>query len=90
MSKFIIERNIPSVGKLNAQEMQAAAAKSNEAIRSNSQPVQWIQSYVTNDKLYCVYLASNKEAVLEHAQTSGFPANRVEVVKTIIDPTTEE
>ncbi|CAN5536904.1 hypothetical protein BH11BAC2_BH11BAC2_03010 [soil metagenome] len=90
MSKFIIERNIPSVGSLNAFEMQAAAHKSNVAIKNLSQPVQWIQSYVTNDKLYCVYLADSKDAVQEHADKSGFPANRIEVVKTIIDPTTGE
>jgi hypothetical protein len=90
MSKFIIERNIPSVGKLTAKEMQAAAHKSNQAIRDIVNPVQWIQSYVTNDKLYCVYLAENEEAVQEHAVKSGFPANRVEAVKTIIDPTTAE
>jgi hypothetical protein len=90
MSKFIIERNIPSVGKLNGLEMQAAAHKSNQAIRSLSQRVQWVQSYVTNDKLYCVYLADSKESVQEHAEKSGFPAHRIEIVKTIIDPTTEE
>jgi hypothetical protein len=90
MSKYIIERNIPAIGKLNALEIQAAAKKSNEAIRSISHPVQWVQSYVTSDKLYCVYLAESKEAVLEHATTSGFPANRIEIVKSIIDPTTEE
>jgi hypothetical protein len=90
MSKFIIERNIPSVGKFSVQEMQAAAQKSNDTIRALSSPVQWVHSYVTNDKLYCIYLADNVAAVQEHAVKSGFPANTVTEVKTIIDPTTAE
>ncbi|MBI1341487.1 MAG: DUF4242 domain-containing protein [Terrimonas sp.] len=90
MSKFIIERNIPQIGTLSASEMQAGAQRSNETIRELGGSVQWVQSYVTNDKLYCVYLGTSKDAVLEHAEKSGFPASRVEEVKTIIDPTTGE
>jgi hypothetical protein len=90
VSKFIIERKIPGIGKLSPQEMQAGARKSNETIRQLDGAVQWIQSFVTNDKLYCVYLGSSKESVLEHAEKSGFPASRIEEVRTIIDPTTGE
>lgn len=90
MSKFIIERKMPGIGHITAQEMQAGARKSNETIRQLDGSVQWIQSFVTSDKLYCVYLGTSKEAVLEHADKSGFPATSIEEVKTIIDPTTGE
>lgn len=90
MPKFIIERNMPNVGHSTAQEMLGACRKSNDTLSSMSKPVQWQQSYVTNDKLYCVYIAENKEAIREHATKSGFPADRIEVVATIIDPVTGE
>lgn len=90
MSKFIIERNVNGIGAFTEQEMKGACQKSNETLRSMSSPVQWQHSYVTNDKLYCVYIAKNKEAVQEHAAKSGFPADRIEVVRTIIDPTSAE
>lgn len=88
MSKFIIERNVPSIGHLNEKELKGACQKSNDTIKNMANQVQWQHSYVTNDKLYCVYLASHKEAVQEHAKKSGFPANSIEEVKTIIDPST--
>lgn len=90
MSKFIIERNMPKVGQSSGQEMKDACKKSNETIKNMSHPVQWKHSYVTNDKLYCVYIAKNKEAVEEHAAKSGFPADKIEVVQKIIDPTFAE
>ena len=90
MSKFIIERNMPGVGQSTAQDMKEACQKSNETLRNMSRPVQWQQSYVANDKLYCVYIAENKDVVKEHAAKSGFPADRIEEVKTIIDPTSAE
>jgi hypothetical protein len=90
MSKFIIERNIPSVGHLSGEELKRACQKSNDTIMSIDHRVQWQQSYVTNDKLYCVYLAKSKDAVMEHAEKSGFPANRIEEVKKVIDPTSGE
>lgn len=90
MKKFIIERNVPGMGQSSPQEMKGACQKSNETLREMSNSVQWQHSYVTNDKLYCVYLAENKEAVKKHAAISGFPADRIEVVQTIIDPISAE
>ncbi|HET8736053.1 MAG TPA: DUF4242 domain-containing protein [Pricia sp.] len=90
MKKFIIERNVSGIGQSSPQEMKGACKKSNEILREMSKPVQWKHSYVTNDKLYCVYLAENKETVQEHAAKSGFPADRIEVVQTIIDPISAE
>jgi len=90
MPKFIIERNMPKVGQSSAEEMKGACQLSNKTLRDMSHPVQWQHSYVTNDKLYCVYIAENKEAVQEHAAKSGFPADRIEVVQSIIDPTSAE
>lgn len=90
MLKYIIERNMPDLGQLTAHEMQVACQTSNNTIQSMSGRVQWQQSYVTGNKMYCVYLADNKEAVLEHAAKAGFPADRIEAVKTIIDPTSAE
>ena len=90
MSKFIVERNMPKVGQSSAQQRKSACQKSNETLSNMSHPVQWQHSYVTNDKLYCVYIAENKEAVKEHAAKSGFPADRIEVVQKIIDPTSAD
>lgn len=90
MPKFIIERNIPEIGKSNEQNIKEACQKSNDTISSLSHTVQWQHSYVTNDKLYCVYLAKDKEAVKEHAAVSGFPADKIEEVYSIIDPVTAE
>ncbi|HLU93604.1 MAG TPA: DUF4242 domain-containing protein [Membranihabitans sp.] len=90
MPKFIIERNIPGAGRMSAAELKGACQKSNNALNELNHWAQWQQSYVTDDKLYCVYLSRDKNAILEHAEKSGFPADRIEVVKTIIDPTSAE
>lgn len=90
MPKFIIEREIPQAGNLSPQELQSISQKSCSVLRDLGPQIQWVQSYVTADKIYCVYIAPNEEAVLKHAQQGGFPANSVAAVKTIIDPTTAE
>ncbi len=90
MPKYVIEREIPDAGKLSAQELQAISQKSCGVLNQMGPQIQWVQSYVTDDKIYCVYIAPNEEMVREHAQQGGFPANRVSEVKTIIDPTTAE
>jgi hypothetical protein len=90
MPKFVIEREIPGAGDLTAEELQGIATKSNEVLTDMGGDVQWQQSYVTGDKIYCVYIAPNAERVREHAACGGFPANVVTPVATIIDPTTAE
>ena len=90
MPKYVIEREISDAGKLSAQELRAVSQKSCDVLSRMGSQIQWIQSYVTEDKIYCVYLAPNEEMVREHARQGGFPANRVSEVKTIIDPTTAE
>ncbi|CAI8970796.1 DUF4242 domain-containing protein [Pseudomonas sp. IT-P44] len=89
MPKFIIEREIPGAGTLSERDLKAASQKSCRALRDLPE-VQWQQSYVTGDKLYCVYLSPNEELIREHARLSGFPANRISRVMTVIDPTTAE
>jgi hypothetical protein len=89
MPKFLIEREIPGAGKLSAADLQAVAQKSCSVLRGLPQ-VQWVQSYVTDDKIYCVYIAPDEQAVREHARQGGFPANSVAIIRTIIDPTTAE
>jgi hypothetical protein len=89
MPKFVIEREVPGVGKMSAAEIQAISQKSCSVLRGMPQ-VQWLHSYVTDDKIYCVYIAPNEDAVRQHAQQGGFPANRVSAVRRIIDPTTAE
>ena len=88
MKRYLIERHIPGVGQLNAEQLKGAAAKSNAALTKFSGKVQWVESYVVNDKTYCVYLAENEADVQSHAQVSGFPANIVTEVRTIISPMT--
>jgi hypothetical protein len=88
MPKYVIEREIPSLGDFTPEQLGEASRKSCNVLQKLSPRVQWIQSYVTQDKLYCVYIATNEEAVREHARLGGFPANRISEVKTIIDPTT--
>ncbi len=88
MKKYIIEREIPAVGTLAREQLRAAAAKSNEVLRALAPKVQWIQSYVTADKLFCIYLAESPEIIQEHARLSGFPAHRVTEIGKIIDPST--
>jgi len=90
MPKFVIEREIPNAGKLSKAELQGISQKSCGVLRSMGPQIQWVQSYVTDDKIYCVYIAPNEEAVRQHAKQGGFPANRISEIKTVIDPTTAE
>ena len=88
MPKFVIERNIPGVGSLSERDLKAVAQKSSRVLKQMGSNVQWVQSFVTADKTYCIYIAPNEEAIKEHAALSGFPANSICQVSTIIDPTT--
>jgi len=90
MPKYVIEREIPGAGKLTADELKAISQKSCAVLRKLGPEIQWIESYVTGDKIYCVYIAPNKEAVREHAEQGGFPANSISEVTSMIDPTTAE
>ena len=90
MPKYVIERDIPGAGSLSAEQLQGVAQKSCGVLNELGPSVQWVESFVTADKVYCVYIAPNEDAVREHARRGGFPANRVSEVKTIIDPTTSE
>jgi hypothetical protein len=90
MPKFVIEREIPDAGKLSAEQLQAISQTSCGVLRELGPQIQWVHSYVTDNKVYCVYIAPDKETVLRHAQMGGFPANRVSEVRSIIDPTTAE
>jgi hypothetical protein len=90
MPKFVIERNLPGAGSLSSDELHAISKKSNEVLADMAPRAQWLHSYVTADKIYCVYVADNEAAVLEHAQCGGFPADVVSRVGTVIDPTTGE
>jgi hypothetical protein len=88
--KFLIEREIPGAGGLSAEELQAISQKSCGVLREMGPQVQWVESFVTGDKVYCVYIAPDEAAVREHATRGGFPANRVSEIKRMIDPTTAE
>jgi hypothetical protein len=90
MPKYVIEREIPGAGKLNPQELQAISQKSCGVLSSLGSQIQWLHSYVTDNKIYCVYIAPNEQMVREHARQGGFPANKVSEIKTVIDPTTAE
>jgi len=90
MKQYVIERDIPGVGKLTRPQLGEAAAKSNDALDKLKGRVQWVQSFVANDKTFCVYLAESEAAVQEHARISGFPANRVTEISGIIDPMTAD
>jgi cell division inhibitor SulA len=90
MPKYVIEREIPGAGSLSAQELQGISQKSCGVLRNLGTQIQWVHSYVTDDKIYCVYIAPNEELVREHAKLGGFPANKVSEIKQIIDPTTAE
>ena len=90
MPKFVIERTIPGAGKLSASELHTISAKSNQVLADMAPRVQWQQSYVTDDKIYCVYIADDEAAVREHANGGGFPADSVSLVSAVIDPTTGE
>jgi Protein of unknown function (DUF4242) len=88
--KFVIEREIPGVGKLSAEELHGISQTSCNVLRQMGPEIQWVHSYVTDDKIYCVYIAPDEAAVRKHAEMGGFPANRISHVRTIIDPTTSE
>jgi hypothetical protein len=90
MPKYVIEREIPGAGKLSRQELQAISQKSCSVLQSMGPTIQWVQSYVTDDKIYCIYNAPDADMIREHAKKGGFPANVISRVRTIIDPTTAE
>ncbi len=90
MPKYVIEREIPNAGSLSPQELQAISQKSCSVLSELGPQIQWVQSYVTDDKVYCVYIATSEELVRRHAEQGGFPANRISEVRTLIDPTTAE
>jgi hypothetical protein len=90
MPKYVIEREIAGAGKLTPDQLQGVAQKSCGVLKKIGPQIQWLESYVTDDKIYCVYIAPDEATVREHAKQGGFPANRVSKVKTIIDPTTAE
>ncbi|WP_174875350.1 DUF4242 domain-containing protein [Vogesella oryzae] len=90
MPKYVIEREIPGAGKLSAADLQGISAKSCGVLQEMGPSVQWVESYVTDDKVYCVYIAANEELVREHAHRGGFPVNKVSQVRATIDPTTAE
>lgn len=86
MPKFIIEREIPHAGSFDVEQLKAISRKSNEVLCSLGTNIQWIHSYVAGDKIYCIYIAANKEILLEHARLGGFPANSITEVANVIDP----
>ena len=88
MKRYVIERDIPGVGSLNAEQLKGAATTSNGALDKLGGKVQWVQSFVVEDKTFCIYLAAHESSVQEHAKLSGFPASRVTEVRTVIDPMT--
>ena len=90
MPKYLIEREIPSAGNMSRQQLQAVSQTSCGVLQKLGPQIQWLHSYVTGDKIYCVYIAPNEEMVREHAQQGGFPANRISEIKIMIDPTTAE
>ncbi|MGY5850152.1 DUF4242 domain-containing protein [Salegentibacter sp. F14] len=90
MPKFVIEREVPGAGKLSASELKAISETSCKVLRNMEPDIQWVQSYVTTDKIYCIYNAPNEEMILAHAEQGGFPANVVSKVASIIDPVTAE
>jgi hypothetical protein len=90
MPKYVIEREIPNAGSLTADQVQAISQKSCGVLKNLGPEIQWVESFVTPDKIYCIYIAPNEAMVREHAKQGGFPANRVSEVKRMIDPTTAE
>jgi hypothetical protein len=90
MPKYVIERELPGAGSLTRDQLKDVAKKSNGVLKELGPQIQWVESYVTDDKIYCVYIAPNEELVREHAKRGGFPANSVKEVRTIIDPRTGE
>ena len=90
MPKYVIERDIPGAGRLSAQDLKAISQKSCAVLKSMGPEIQWVQSFVTDDKVYCVYVAPDESTIRRHAQEGGFPANRISRIWTVIDPTTAE
>jgi hypothetical protein len=90
MPKYVIEREIPDAGKLSAEQLHAISQKSCSVLNKLGPQIQWVHSYVTADKIYCVYIAPNEQLIRQHSQQGGFPANRISEIKTVIDPTTAE
>lgn len=90
MPKYVIERDIPEAGDLPSHALQSIAETSCSVLRELGPSIQWVQSYVTQDKVYCIYIAPNEDIIRQHAERGGFPANRISEIKTIIDPTTAE
>ena len=90
MPRFVIERDLPGAGSLTPEQLQAVSQKSCTVLQNLGPQIQWVQSYVTGDKIYCIYIAPSEDMVRAHAQQGGFPANRISEVKAIIDPTTAE
>ncbi len=90
MPKYVIERDIPGAGNLSPEDLTSISQKSCGVLKEMGPQIQWVESYVTQDKIYCIYIAPNEETVREHAAKGGFPANRVSEVKTKIDPTSAE
>jgi hypothetical protein len=90
MPKYVIERELPGAGKLTPQELKGISQKSCQVLRNLGPEIQWVQSFVTDDKIYCVYVAPNADMIHEHAQRGGFPADRITEVRSVIDPTTGE
>ena len=90
LRRFIIEREIPQLGTLDREQLRGAAAKSNSVLQQLGPDIQWVQSYVTADKIFCVYLAANESVIRRHADMSGFPASKITEVRKVIDPTTEQ
>ena len=90
MPKFVIERGLPGAGKLSPEELKGVSQKSCEVLRKLGPKINWVESYVTDDKIYCIYVAPSAEMIREHAQGGGFPANRISEIRSVIDPTTAE
>jgi uncharacterized protein DUF4242 len=90
MPKFVIERDLPGAGDLSPAQLQAVSQKSCGVLKNLGPQIQWVHSYVTPDKIYCIYIAPNEKLIREHASQGGFPANKISEVKTMIDPTTSE
>ena len=90
MPKFLIERNIPNAGDLNAEQLKAISQTSCSVLKSMGPEIQWVQSYVTPDKIYCIYIAPNEDMIRRHAAEGAFPANVITPIKSVIDPTTAE
>ena len=90
MPKYVIEREIPNAGKLSAQDLKGISQTSCGVLRNLGPQIQWVESFVTDDQIYCIYIAPNEEMIREHAKQGGFPANKISAVRNVISPTTAE